>query len=183
MTNPTTTLINQLRKDAKKLGLSMLIEFTPSLEWVILSHPNGMQMTIYWAKSEKSFRVNAIEGYRQTGFIATLVNPKSVRACRRIVKDYFSEGYKFIFRQMLNERFQEAQAHPERMYSMEEVTASIKKIRNKTKKLGKKAKKPFFLEIPPSLKETVRDPFLKTLLAKVKKTNSKSKSKIKTKKP
>ena len=146
--DPLNDLLTQIRnRDTKPLGLTIRIERSESLEWVILSDTTGKEMAICHIRGE--FRLNCVEGYTKTGFIQALETPPTPAACRKIVRAYFQKGYEHVFQAMLARRAKESKK--EKGISMAEFKRSIGRMRKTTPK-----KKPAHLEIPPSLVKRVQ---------------------------
>jgi hypothetical protein len=148
MSHPITKLLTQIRdRDAKKFNLTIRIERSESLEWVILTDSTKKEMAICHIRRE--FRLNCVEGYTKTGFIQALETPKSPEECRKIIRAYFQHGYTHVFHSMLDRRCKDAKKG--KGLSMAEFKRMIGRMRKTPPK-----KKPQHLEIPPSLIKTVQ---------------------------
>lgn len=149
--NPTTDLITQIReKDAKKFGLTLKIERSQSLEWVIVTDASGKQMAIHWNKP--TFRLNTVEGYTHTGFIAALETPETVKACRKILREYFTHGYERIFEKMLEGRIRNSDVT--KCLTLAEFKREMQRLSRNSKR---RKTRPSCLEVPPSLVDTVKE--------------------------
>jgi len=123
------------------------VEHSERLCWLIIE-AGKQQMCITFFDGK--YRISTKECYLGVGYMQALIRTKSTEAGKKAISTYFSHGYKKLFAEELSKRSK----GKEKGMDMTELKHWMKRQKYNA---SRRKTKPLSLEIPPSLKDQVKN--------------------------